>query len=166
MTALVYRGGSTLTFGLASGGRLTVKNGEPFEVDEALAEILLADPHVELAPAASSDGEGNDPEDPRETPLASKTKAELLAIAGELGLELPARATNPSIVSAIEAEHTRLADEASEASSDGEGNEGGEDAPGEDPEASAAGEPGPPPSTTGAITLGGLPEGARIQKDT
>lgn len=50
-----------------------------------------------------------------DTPLAELTKKELLAIAGDLGLELPTKATNAVIVEAIETERQRLADEAAAA---------------------------------------------------
>ena len=174
MVTLVYLGGATLSFGTGSGRRI-ISNGIPFQVEQGLAAILLRDPHVSLAERAepelsapagerSSDGAGV----PRETTLAEMSKVELLAAAGTLGLVLPKRATNVAIAEAIEAEQKRLADEAAagaadETSSDGEGNEGGEDAPGDDPDASATGEPGTPPSSTGAVTLGDLPAGAKVR---
>jgi hypothetical protein len=163
MATLLYSGGSTLTFG-SGRDRRTIKNGEPFEVSDTLAMHLLADPHISLAPAAEASGDAG-ADVPRETSLVTKTKAELQAIAAELGLELPKRATNAELVASIEAEQTRLADEAALASGDGEGegDEGGEDAPGDDPTASADGEPGTPPSSTGAVTLGDLPAGAKVR---
>jgi hypothetical protein len=157
MATLLYTGGSTLTFG-SGRDRRTVTHGKPFEVSETLAAVLLKDPHIELAPV----DDGADSDVPRETTLVEKPKAELRAIAAELGLELPTRATNAELVASIEAEQARLAEEAPAASDDGEGDQGGEDAPGDDPEASATEEPGTPPSSTGAVTLGDLPTGAKV----
>lgn len=168
MKTLVYAGGATLTFGSASGRR-TITNGTPFDVADELAEVLLVDPAVTVyvppvvavprvtAAAASSDGE---------TVAPVPTKAQLLARAAELGLELSKRATNDTISAAIKAEEQRLADEASAtaaaASSDGEGDEGGH-TPADDPDAVATGEAGTPPAETGAITLGDFPESGKVQ---
>lgn len=168
MATLLYSGGSTLTFG-SGRDRRTVNHGEPFEVSDTLAMVLLADPHISVAPNAEASSDGG-ADVPRETSLVEMTKAELLGIAAPLGLELATRATKAEIVAAIEAEQLRLADEAStavdEASSDGEGNQGGDATPGDDPDASASGEPGTPPSSTGPITLGDLPEGAKVKRGT
>lgn len=175
LVTLVYLGGSTLSFGTGSGRRV-IGNGIPFQVEQGLAAILLRDPHVSLseraepelsAPAGvrSSDGASDVP---RETSLAEMSKVELLAAAGTLGLVLPKRATNPAIALAIEAEQKRLADEAAadaaaETSSDGGSDQGGDATPGDDPDAAATGEPGTPPSNTGAVTLGDLPAGAKLK---
>lgn len=170
MKTLVYSGGSTLTFG-SGRARRTVKRDEPFEVDDDLGKVLLRDRHVNAyeppepvevprgtAATASSDGDV--------TP--APTKAQLLERASALGLELSKRATNDAITAAIAAEEQRLADEAAAtaatASSDGEGDQGGS-TPADDPDAVATGEAGTPPAeTTGAITLGDLPEGGKVQR--
>lgn len=82
-----------------------------------------------------------------EPALIDHTRAELVEMATELGLELASKATKPQIAEAIE---TRLAEEAAAkaaaASSSGEGDQGGDGQPGSDPEASPSGEPGTPPS--------------------
>ncbi len=84
--------------------------------------------------------------------LADMTKAQLIALADELGLEHTKKPANDVLIALIEDEQKRLADEAAaaqaatEASSSGEGNEGGDGQPGDDPEASSSGEPGTPPA--------------------
>jgi hypothetical protein len=62
---------------------------------------------------------------------ADLAKADLLAIAGEQGINLPKRATNAEIIAAIKAAAA---------------NQGGDATPGDDPAADATGEPGTPPT--------------------
>lgn len=185
--ALRYTGGASLTFRDGAGARRTVQHGHTFLVDLATARILLEDPFVaqaeddglpvELPPVATVVDGGRPPEldeTPPQIDITSANKAALLEYAGLLGLSVTTRTTVPHLRASIEAELKRrqelrapLVDEAAVATVDGaEGNEGGEDAPGDDPDASATGEPGTPPEETGAITLGDLPEGAKVKKGT
>jgi hypothetical protein len=154
---LVLLGGADLGFRDGSGAKRRVVRGEEFEVDADTAEILLTDPNVQRAADVprGTTGEAATPSAP--------TKAELRARATELALDVPTRATNAEIAAAIDAEESRLADAAAAASS-GERNEGGSGTPASDPGASASGEAGQPPSsdTGGAITLGDLPDGAKV----
>jgi hypothetical protein len=171
MKTLVYAGGATLTFGSGRATRRTVKAGEPFEVDDDLGRILLADPHVRLATADDV---------PRGTttvasgpvtvadlgraargssgPSALERHRALKARAKELGL--PAVGKVADLEAAIAAEETRLAEEAAAAaataSSSGEGGQEGDVTPADDPDASATGEAGTPPADAagGAIVLG------------
>jgi hypothetical protein len=175
MATLVYAGGATLTFG-SGPARRTVKAGEPFDVPDDLAAILLRDPHVRVA------GDEDVPRGTPERPTGPVTLADLpsgatkggaapsgldhyralKARAKEIGL--PATGSSADLEAAIAAEEKRLADEAADASSSGERTEGGQE-PGEDPGAVAPGEPGTPPSpdatgTGGAIVLGDEPAGS------
>jgi hypothetical protein len=148
---LVYRGTGTLTFGTGDAGRRgrrTIQAGEEFEVTADVAERLLADPNVELVVPMDDDHE--------------PSKTELRARADELGLDLPPRATNAALAEAIAAEEQRLADEA-QASSSGESDQGGEASPADDSGAAAADEAGTPPANTGAVTLGDLPDSAKLK---
>lgn len=163
-TTLRYEGRGSLSFRDGSNTKRKVVADEFFLVDDETAEILLTDPNVvpfDLPRGNPATGEAGTPPAP-----SAPTKAQLVARAEELTLELPKRATNAQLTAAIAAEEARLADEAAaaaaaEASSSGEGDQGGEGTPADDPDATATGEAGTPPETVpGAITLGDLPAGA------
>lgn len=175
---LVLTGGAAdLSFRDGTGAKRRVLPGQPFDVDEQTASILLADPNV--VPYVEADRSARNDEATAsgtvspEQALGTFTVAKLLELAAELGVEVPKGAKKAELVEAILAatEEKRLADEAAAAaaaaSSSGERTTEGDVTPGDDPAASGAGEPGTPPampdgsSTGGAIVLGDLPDGAR-----
>lgn len=146
---LVLVGGVDLGFRDGTGAKRRAVRDEPFEVDAATAAILLTDPNVQRV------GDAPRPTVVPTTPAASTpaqpTKAELLARATELELEVPNRATNAAIAEAIAAEEARREAEAAATAAiadaatatTGESDESGD-------------------STGGAITLGDLPAGAKV----
>ena len=110
------------------------------DIDRAELDAIAAGRKIDVDDLAEeATGSGlylavlDEPDVPRETTeplsrhdeLKRMVKAQLLEVATGLGLELPSRATNPQIIEAIEAEETRLAEEAAaaaaQASSSGEG---------------------------------------------
>jgi hypothetical protein len=186
--ALRYEGGRSLTFRDASGARRTVRHGHHFTVDAATAKILLEDPQVMAAdgptvprettpPQVSSDGH-RPPEvtEGQQIDVAKANKKALLEYAGLLGLTIATSTKVGDVRASIEAELARraelkapLVDEAAAAaaaaSDSGEGDEGGSKLA-DDPDATATGEAGTPPdssSSTGAITLGDLPDSAKVK---
>lgn len=179
--ALRYEGGRSLTFRDSAGGRRTVQRGHPFTVDAATARILLEDPQVTAADAPTvpretphpvvSVSSGRPPEvdqTPPQIDIVTANKPALLEYAGLLGLHLVSRASKDDVRAAIEAELKRrselnapLVDEAATAQLSDTGDQGGSTSA-DDPDASATGEADTPPVSTGAVTLGDLPDGAKV----
>jgi len=168
MKTLVLVGGATLTFG-SGRVRRTVRAGEPFEVADDLAAVLLADPNVTLAGAAVRltvvEQRPTGPVTTADLPKRATNlefHRELKARAKELGL--PAKGKVVELAAAIAVEEARLAEAAASAP------QGGITTPADDPGAVAPGEAGTPPEAppepplgdmpSGAITLGDLPSGA------
>jgi hypothetical protein len=140
---LRHVGAGTLTF-MDAGARRTVGAGEDFEVGAELAEILLVDPNVVDPSALPSEAE---PEHPEETGYADMNVPALRELANKRGLEVPARAPKADLVAAHVA-----ADDAAQA--------------GETPDEaqSVPAEPEPTSSSTGgAVTLGDLPDSAKVK---
>lgn len=188
--SLRYEGGGTLTFADGAGVRRRVLHGASFDVDAQTAAILLRDPDVHPATEGEDLPRGNSapaididqgrPPDVDETPpqidLTTAKKKAMLEYAALLGLEITTRTKIDDVRASIEAELARraelrapLVDEAAVAlvSDSDEGDQGGDGTPADDPDASASGEAGPPPSTGedtgGAVTLGDLPSGAVVK---
>lgn len=88
-------------------------------------------------------------------PAAFAEFAAVKARAKELGI--PVKGKRAELEAAIAAAEAQLS-----APADG-GDQGGGATPGDDSEASATDEPGTPPSSTGAITLGDLPDSAKLK---
>lgn len=105
------------------------------------------DAHIVDVHGGPSSRKGDEP-----AGLEAMSKAQLLELADELGIEHVKKPSNDWLVEAIGAEQQRLADEAAaakaaaEASDSGEGDQGGSGTPADDPDASPSGEAGSPPS--------------------
>lgn len=142
------------------GTKLVVHKGDEFLVDEATATRLIA---TNAGFGRVLKGEMF-PGDGDLTPTNGIDAYKALQ-AEAVSLGVPAKGKATDLQAAVDAAKANLAAEAAQAAAaGGTGDQGGEDAsrqPGNDPAASATGEPGTPPSTelplVDAITLGDLP---------
>lgn len=143
-----------LTF-VSNGQRRTVPAGARFDVDDGLAttlmdfdqnvvEVTKVDTKESVAPNASA---------PKRSELIAQAKA----------LGIPANGTNAALLEAIVAAEDQLAAEAEAEAAAADATQGGSDSPADDPDASATGEAGAPPST-GVVVTGDLPDSAKLAK--
>lgn len=139
----------------SNGQRRTVPGGSRFEVDDDLATVLTDfDPNVvEVAKTDTSESVAPNAHAPKRSELVARAKA----------LGIPATGTSAALLEAIIAAEDELAAEAEAEATAADATQGGSDSPADDPDASATGEAGAPPST-GVVVTGDLPDSAKLAK--
>jgi hypothetical protein len=142
---LRFDGGGTLTF-VEDRVRRTVQAGEAFAVKPDLARILLADPAVVDLQAAEAAAEAHAAAAVEGSGYEAMSVPQLRELAKKRDLDVPSKANKAELVAAHVA-----------------ADEGPDDEPASTEPSPAADAAPEPASTGGAVTLGDLPDGAKVK---